>query len=78
MSSVKRRKTHEDLPSGLLKKKKKHAVKQSKRSQGSASPEPAPRKSPEPEPEPKPQEEVPTKTFKDLVYHNYDISVAFS
>ena len=62
MSSVKRRKVDDDVPSGLLKKKtNKHVRKESP--QGSASPEPILKKAPGPEA----QEEAPTKTFKDLV-----------
>ncbi|TVY28120.1 ATP-dependent rRNA helicase [Lachnellula hyalina] len=59
MSSVKRRKVDDDVPSGIL-KKKKHTAKEPP--QVSTSPEPAVNESPEPEV----QEEAPTKSFKDL------------
>jgi ATP-dependent RNA helicase DDX47/RRP3 len=64
MSSVKRRKLDGDLPSGLLKKKKKEPVvkEQSPAAPASTSPEPAALD----QPEEKIDEEVP-KTFKDLV-----------
>jgi len=62
MSSVKRRKVDGDVPSGLLKKTKKHATKEESPVAASKSPEPAPAKEPQ---EGAPEKEV--KTFKDLV-----------
>lgn len=66
MSSVKRRKVDDDVPSEILKKKKSKSVLKEP-PQVSASPEPATKASPEPTAE----EEVPAKTFKDLVCSEY-------
>ncbi|PMD48989.1 DEAD-domain-containing protein [Hyaloscypha variabilis F] len=61
MSSVKRRKVDGDVPSGLLDKKKKHAIKKAYPVSASISPEPDAPGEPEEE-----IEEEGTKTFKDL------------
>jgi ATP-dependent RNA helicase DDX47/RRP3 len=62
MSSVKRRKVDGDVPSGLLDKKKKHAIKKAYPVSASTSSEPDAPGEPEKE-----IEEEGTKTFKDLV-----------
>jgi hypothetical protein len=62
MSSVKRRKVDDSVPSGLLKKNKKTVVEKPTPESASTSPEPTPAATEEPE------EEVEVKkTFKDLV-----------
>jgi ATP-dependent RNA helicase DDX47/RRP3 len=60
MSSVKRRKVDNDVPSGLL--RKKHAVKEAPKTSTSSSPEP-----PTDVATKEQAEKVPVKSFKDLV-----------